>query len=349
MHRHGASDQDVTDPEERGEVIEAQAAAWVVRLEAGTLDETEQRAFDAWLRKSEAHAAAFAFARRTWTDLGRSRAARRRATKASQQPLAHRAAQPVLLHPRPSSRRWFGRSLAALLVLAAGLGAFHAGDPVTALRADYRTAPGETETVTLPDGSTVQLNSDSAIALRFDSNRRQVELLTGEAAFTVAKVEDSNRRPFVVQTAGGEARALGTRFLVHRQDGAVDVTVLQHRVKVSLEGDSTGARDTVVLRANQAVRYRRGSGLGPVRSIDAERAAAWLRGRLVFDRVPLAEAVAELNRYRPGRIVILDSELARRQVSGVFRVNDLDTAVGLIATELGARTATVPPLVTVLY
>jgi transmembrane sensor len=335
----GGMGQDARDPKEGEKAIEAEAAAWVVRLEAGPLDEAERQAFEAWLVQSETHAVAFAFARETWADLGRLRRA------AWRQPNPYQAAQSHLPDNRPVSRRWMWQSLAASLVLAAGLGAFYAGD----MRADHRTAPGETRVVALPDGSTAQLNTDTAIALRFDQERREVELLAGEAAFTVARVADAEQRPFVVRAADGRVRALGTRFVVYRRDAVVDVTVLEHRVEIALDGASTAKSNIVVLEAAQAVRYDGASGLGQVRQVDPESAAAWLRGRLVFNQVPLTYAVAELSRYRHGEIIIMNSDLAQRRVSGVFRLDDLDRALGLIAAELDARAVTVPPFITALY
>lgn len=320
----------VSDPTERERAVEAEAARWAVRLEAGPLGEQEQQDLEAWLRRDEAHAAALAFARETWAELGRLRAPDRPTAR----PRLHRYAL---------GRRRVWQSLAALLLLTAGIGSFYAEDAATMLRADHRTAPGETRTVALPDGSSVRLNTHSAIAVRFDEERREVELLAGEAAFTVAAAADAGGRPFVVRAAGGRTRALGTRFVVHRQAAAVDVSVLEHSVEV------TAKAKAVVVAAAQAVRYDRELGIGPVRRIDPANAVSWLHGRLIFDRVPLAEAVAELGRYRRERIVIMNPDLAVRRVSGVFRLDDLDGAVEIIAAELGARTATVPPLITVLY
>jgi transmembrane sensor len=326
--------------------IEAEAAAWVVRLDAGPLDPTEQRAFEAWLETSERHAAAFAFARTTWAQLGDPHTARRHA--GTLLPLAMRPRQRLPATPHPVSRRWVWRSLAASVVLTAGFGAYRAADPLVMLRADYRTAPGEMRRVTLPDGSSVQLNTDSAIAVHYGASRREVELLSGEAGFTVAKAADGDGRAFVVQAADGEVTALGTRFVVRRLDARVDVTVVEHRVEVSLRDAATGSRQTAVLKAAQAVGYSEGGRLGEIRRVDPERELAWLRGRLLFDRVPLAQVVAELNRYRRGRIVVINPALAERQVSGVFRLDDLPAAIDVIAAELGAHVVEAP-FITTLY
>jgi len=345
---HGGSGRDMRDFTKCEQTVEAEAAAWVVRLDAGPLDPAVQQAFEAWLEKSETHSAAFALARTTWAELEGLRGAPRGAVTTLLQTAEQRQSVPAPLPRRPVSRRWVWHSLAASVLLAVGLGAYQGADPLIALRADYWTAPGATRTIMLPDGSTVQLNTDSAIALRYGADRRGIELLEGEASFSVAKVANGDRRPFVVSAAGGTIRALGTRFVVHRQDVAVDVTVLDHRVEVSASEGAVIIRPGIILHPAQAVRYDSQSGLGEVRRIDPERATAWLQDRLVFDKMPLAQAVAELNRYRRGRIVIMAPALARRRVSGVFRLDDLHGAIDIIATELGARVVTAP-FITALY
>lgn len=341
-----ADENGVNEPEDR-QAIEAEAAEWAVRLEARPLDADERRALKAWRDRSEAHEMAFRYARQTWGELAEFGTAlprgRAEGHAGARRQYADRVA-PVA--GRSISRRWLWHGIAASVLLAAGVGVFRAGDLVTTFRADQRTAPGEIRTVLLPDGSRAELNTRTAIAVDFHRGRREIRLLEGEAVFAVAVAPKAG--PFVVLAAGGEARALGTRFLVSENDGAAEVTVLEHQVAVT--PPDTGAQiEPLVLKAGQTVAYSRANGPHVVRTIDLTRVATWRRGILVFDRVPLTEAVAELNRYRRGRIMILDSDLATRHVSGVFRIEDVDSAVDVIAGELGARTLALPPFVTALY
>lgn len=329
--------------DEEQQKIEAKAAEWVVRLEAGPLDDAERRELDAWRRRSPAHDRAFNHARRTWAELG--------ALEPQAGPIATRAAArgPTDGRRDGGSRgrpgRRLGLGLAASILLAAALGAVHALDPVATLRADHTTRVGEVREITLPDGSTAQLDTDTALAIDFAGPERSVTVLDGAAAFTVASQGDAG--PFVVRAAGGSARALGTEFVVRAAGDRARVKVLADRVRVTA-GQAPDAQSKV-LSTGQTVDYGGDDGrIGAVRTIDPGRTATWRTGRLVFDDVPLATAVAEINRYRRGRVVVLDSDLAKRRVSGVFRIADLDGVPQRIAGELGARTTSVPFL-TVLH
>ncbi len=320
--------------------IEAIAAAWVVRLGGSTLPGEDRRALEGWLAESPAHAAAFDQARAVWTELGM--------LKASPGALLWDAAAVAV--PRRRVKTGLARAAAAAVLLAVfgGAAAFWTGDPLLALTADDRTAPGEIRSVTLADGSTVELGADSALRVRFTAQERRVELLAGEAYFTVAPMQGAETRPFVVAAMNGTARALGTQFMVERGGGQAQVTVAEHQVQVSAQAADEAQR-SVVLSPGQTVRYDPAGGIGTVSRVDLGQATAWRQGRLVFDKVPLAAVVAELNRYRRGRIVLAATGLADRRVSGVFETSDLSGALSAITRELGVRSVALPPFVTVLY
>lgn len=323
--------------------IDTAAANWVVRLGGDPLSAAERRALDAWLAQDPSHAAAFDEARAAWSKMG----ALRDADGAFDGAAETGATIGPSVRPRP--RHWRrAAAVAACLLILVGAAGFWVGDPRIALTADHRTAPGAQERVVLPDDSMVELGPDSAIAIRFDDGERRVELLSGLAYFTAAPMTDGERRPFVVTAADGSARALGTRFMVKRVDAGADVTVIEHEVEVAATIMTGRAEERVVVPPGEAVRYD-ADGLGPVRPANVDRATAWRRGRLIVDHQPLAAVVADLNRYRRGRIVIVDPALAAREVSGVFDMTDPETALAIIARDLRIRSASVPPLVTLLY
>lgn len=304
------------------------AAGWLIRLSDGDLAPDERARFEAWLHADPAHADALHRAKYTWGDM------------------AHVDENRIERAARRPSRRRMWRALAASVALVFALGAWHITDPLTAITADHRTGFGEVRQEILADGSTVYLNTTSAIVVDFDADARRVTLLKGEASFDVVPLTDTEHRPFVVAALGGTARALGTRYTVRVDDERVRVAVEEHRVAVA---PPSGLDKGTELDEGESVYYTARGKLGAVTRFDAAHAAAWRRGRLVFDRQPLEHVVAELNRYRAGRIVIADGALAAHRVSGVFHLDDLSRAVDVIADELGARAVSVPPLVTVIF
>lgn len=330
----------VTERIDRDEEIEEAAALWVAWLGEGPLNAGAQAELERWLAEDPRHRAAFVEAQAAWqvmTEVARAPGSLRDGSpRAAARPAAGRV-----------GRRW--RALAALaaslLVLIGGTILWSA-DPLLALAADYRTAPGEQRQLTLSDGSIVDLGPASAIAVRFDDRERRIELLGGVAYVVAAPRQGDEQRPFLVEAGAGSARALGTQFAVRRGSRSVEVVVVEHNVAVAVDG-RTGKAAEVVLSPGQSVRYSE-AGLGSVQTANLDHVLAWRRNWLVFDRVPLAQVVEELNRYRGGRIVIGDSALSRRQVSGVFDMADRESALATIARELGARTVSAP-LVTLLY
>lgn len=359
--RRNEADQDILEedrrteldhdvPEDRRNEMEAVAAQWVSRLSGDPLRPDERRDLDRWLAEHPDHQAAFDYARTTWADLGMLRSAPGSlADDVVPAPTHGHAPAPYMTtRRRPHARRTWMGALAACLVLAVGLGAFWFGDPVTLLRADYRTAPAETRSIVLPDGSTVDLGPASAMALRFDDRERRIELLSGTLYIAAAPMAQAESRPVVVAAADGAAKALGTQFMVDKRHDAVQVTVVEHHVEVT-PAAASGPSGGVVLRPGQSVRYHGRTGLGPVQSVALDTITAWRRGRLIFDRVPLGMVVAELNRYRRGHIVIADPALAERRVSGMFETTKLEEALDSIVQELGSRKVAVPPFMTLLF
>jgi transmembrane sensor len=220
----------------------------------------------------------------------------------------------------PRRRRWPAVALAACLALA-----FLAGpEAVLRLRADALTGVGERRVVTLPDGSVAMLNTDSAIAVQ----GRTVRLLRGEAAFTVAP---DPAHPFTVLSGRGGTTALGTRFIVRQDGDGAGVTVIEHAVRIAEPGH------VQVLHEGETLHYDR-EGMTAPRKVEIDEADAWMRGRLRVVNVPLGTVVAELNRYHRGYIGVSDPDLARRPVSGVFRVDDPVGAVDVIQRTLGLAT-----------
>ena len=188
-------------------------------------------------------------------------------------------------------------------------------DPLRTLgQADFVTGVGQRASADLPDGSTIALDTDSAIDVAFEDDRRWVRLVRGQAYFDVAP--DAGR-PFSVETRGRIVTAIGTRFSVRSDPSEVRVVLVHGKVVIRAPGNGE-ARFT--LRPGQEYRNRGGSeSVSPATPGEIE---AWRTGYLLFDEDRLVDAVAEVNRYSKDRLVIRDPKIADLRITGRFRTGD---------------------------
>lgn len=290
-----------------------EASEWFVELNDGEIDARTRKRFGQWLCRSPEHVHAYLNVSAVWADAGVLK--RTRASRSDLQQAVAR--EPVVLRipkldvaPARSARGRRRRSvaiaasIAGLTVGAAVLGWLQTGAGSTSYTADV----GERRSITLADGSIVDLNSRTSIRVRYSEDGRSVELITGQALFHVAK---DATRPFVVSSGGTKVRAVGTAFDVYQRGDDTIVTVVEGRVDVS-EGVTTqrakaGER---VVSANDLVAR-------PERA-DVPAATAWTQRRVVFDSTPLGEVIEELNRYRVRPLVLSDEQLRPFHISGEF-------------------------------
>jgi transmembrane sensor len=289
---------------------EQAALAWLSLLhdQPGSAD---QATFSQWLQADPAHAEAYAQAQVLW-ELSEVPAR----TLANEDALALQGYLNAMDRTRPSSvRRWSGMlAMAACLLLMVSLGAgWQPMRWVDDLGADYVSAPGQIRTVTLADQSQVTLDTDSAIAVDFSHGERHVQLRRGAGFFSVTHTGE----PFVVDAEQGQARVLGTQFEVRLQPLGAQVTVLSGRVGVTADKHA----EQQILTAGQQVAYGKGTAQ-KLHAVDSEAQLAWRQGWLNYYKATLAEVVEDMRRYYPGRIVLLDDELAKRRVSGSFPSKD---------------------------
>ena len=229
--------------------------------------------------------------------------------------------------------------IAALLVPAwIGLQAY----PPAYWMADVRSAAGQWENRTLEDGSRITLSSNGAVNLRFDASRRTLELVRGEILVDVAH---DQARPFLVETAHGSMRALGTRFVVGRDEESSVLTMLESRVAVRTASQLADENsESTVVHAGQRVRIMP-DGLGPIASIDARSVAdAWKFHQLVVQDRPMPEVLDALDRHRPGYIRYDRARIENIQVSAVLPLDDTDRALQLLVASFPAmRVRTLTP------
>ena len=287
-------------------------------------DSGDQATFSRWLHADPAHAEAYAQAQVVWelSEVAGN-------TLANEEALVmQRYLSQMNVSRRHRLARWSsGLAVAAGLLLM--VGGFAGWQPVRWLNdlgADYISAPGQVRTLTLADQSEVTLGADSAIAVNFSGNERHVELRRGVAFFHVTHTG----QPFVVDADGGEARVLGTEFEVRLQSGGAQVTVLSGRVGVKADKQAPQQ----ILTADQQVAYAAGTA-DTVHRVDSLAQLGWRTGWLTYYKTPLADVVADLKRYYPGQIVLLNAQLGERRISGSFPSQDPQTVINSLQGVLG--------------
>jgi transmembrane sensor len=324
------------------ELIAEEAADWLVRLTAHDVSAQEQHEFVAWLKRSPVHLSAYLGIERTWANLGHVDAARHIDVRALlSQPdtnivqLGSSPQRPVLV--RATSGRLLATLAACLLVACAGLAWFQ-----LQFANRYTTGVGEQRTMRLSDGSTVVLNTDTAVRVAFTDSVREVQLLRGEALFNVAK---NRARPFRVRSDEVIAQAVGTSFVVRRKSDETVVTVIEGEVAVIDSAQVEVAAPLVVPELAVHVTAGTRADVGESKNIrtaiidNPAAVTAWRSGRLIFDGEPLGEVIAEFNRYNDVQLVLESSQLSAEPVSGVF---DADQPLAL--AHFLERTGAIEPI-----
>ncbi len=296
--------------------IDDAAAEWAARADRGALDPGEAKALEDWLAADPRHLGAYARAAAVLSHFDKARALG---------PDFDAAAAEA---PRFTRR-------AAIPAMAAGL-AVTAGAGLVAYSLIFRrysTKRGEMRRVSLPDGSTVTLNTASEVVVDYTGDKRSVRLAKGEALFDVSP----GASPFVVEAAGLRLRAEKASFNVRRREGRrVEVLVCTGSVEMA-----NGERIAHLPQTTLA--YARPQAPASVRQVDGDdvsRKLAWREGMIAFHGETLGEAAAEFARYSDERIVIDDPEVARRTVVGLFVASDPEGFARAVATSFGLEAQT---------
>jgi transmembrane sensor len=306
MSDHGLNER--TSNGHRPEAID-EASAWLALLRGPRRSSRLERGFRRWLAARPEHQAAFEAVTSMWEASGELHL--RRLTPVSGQRAGFRAGFTVAAAACAS--------IVALLVVGVIL-YFHNAGVVTAL--------GEQRALTLEDGSRVFLNTDTRLLVRYDEQRRTIDLRRGEALFEVTK---DARRPFVVAAGDREVMAVGTSFVVRRDPEQVVVTLMEGKVTVTEKSQASVASDA-------------SPGRGSIHTLDPgerltlslqrppqldrpplETVTAWRRGRLEFDDIALADAVAEMNRYSRIKLRVSRPDAAAILIKGAFRAGDAES------------------------
>jgi transmembrane sensor len=339
-------------------LIAQQAADWFV-ANRKELPAREREDFTAWLQTSPMHVEEYLALAALARDLREACAEpqisvdelvanARAAEDARIQPLWPRiteATRDTLL------RRWrrAAVTVAALIVLSLGLmlwwnvrPAPHVPTPDAVATLHFETRHGEQQTRRLPDDSIVHLNTDSTVTISYSQSERIVMLTSGEADFEVIH---ETKRPFRVFAGSAEAVDIGTQFDVRLEHDATVVTVLEGRVAVGPSSMLHGSADSgqpalakfVELGADQQIIVTQGALPAAPVTVDAHRAASWLRRQITFDHEPLSRVATEFNRYGAKPIEIDTPALRDLQISGVFAIDDPDAFVAFLRSLEGVH------------
>lgn len=339
--------------------VDKEALDWFVRRGDG-LNESEEAAFQAWLRADPAHARAYANWRQEWSELDALPAdaidaMRRNLARdlAAESPSRSNEAVPNALPGRasfiPAQPRFASRFLAPqrvlagaclTLLLAAGITWTYWRQPV--FSASYVTARGETVEVALPDGSRLQLDTASRADVVLSRGRREVHLPEGQARFEVSGNPD---RPFSVLAGPLRVTVVGTRFAVRFTPGVpehdgVHIAVEEGRVRVAPERWFGIGSQTLELTAGQAVTSNADGRIDAIAAVTPSEVAPWSRNRISFDNVTLQAALAELERYGDTGLVVRDPSVAALRLTGTFDPRRPENFARLLPQALPVKLAT---------
>ncbi|MDD5411689.1 MAG: FecR family protein [Methylobacter sp.] len=297
------------------ELLQTQAVDWLLRIRSENCTETERYAFNIWLEESVSHRQAYETVLAQWEWMEPFKAMNFPARDAA---LRYRGKSPCHLFTF-----CLYKGAAASLLLVLGLATFSPngwlGFPQT-----YVAEKGDRQTVTLVDGSSIELNTESEVRVHFNRWHRNVDIIKGEVFFTV--VHDAER-PFEVRAGNGRIRDIGTAFEVYIKPEQVIVAVQEGIVEVQ-------ALKKRELTAGQQLAYNDSGEFQALQGQDVAGLTAWRQGNLVFRNRPLDDVLAEVGRYHDSRIRLQNESLGKLRVSGTFHTVELNDTLNAIATIL---------------
>jgi len=299
--------------------IEAEAAAFLERRIAGEAGEEERAALDAWLGQSWAHRSTYLRLDAAWRRTGRLAALRRPTPDIADVPRERRV------------RAMAAKLAAALAAIAViGYGAFaYVSRPEDRV---YATPVGGHEMIAFADGSHIELSTDTVLRTRMTTRERKVWLEKGEAYF---QVRHDASHPFMVIAGNHRVVDLGTKFLVRRDPGRLEVALVEGRVRFEAQHSPS---QSALLRPGDVVTAT-ASTMFVTRETKASlaRELAWRHETLVFDNMTLADAAAEFNRYNQRKLIIADPAVAEITIVGKFRTRDVEPFARVIRNVLGLK------------
>ncbi len=300
-----------------------EAAQWFVRLQDAELSAAERQQFDVWLNEHPRHQYEFDVLQGLWsaTDL----LPKVRLQTLCEAPVEHPKRRAVLRYAVAAS----------VVAVAVGVGLFSGLGQPKSYSAEFSTRLGEHRQVALPDGSVMDLNSRSVVAVHYEKGRRGVELKQGEAMFSV---EHDASRPFVVAAGAGQVTVTGTRFDVRRDADQTRVAVEAGTVKVQ----GRLLDQTVMLTAGRGTHVDTRGQVAAAYAVNAEELTAWRTGKLVFNNATLGDVAREVSRYREQPLRVSTTAVGNLRLTSVFKSNDTDALLKALPHILPVALRTLP-------
>lgn len=318
---------DIADSADCPTVIEREGSAWVELIVSGNATRADLSALAQWRAQSKDHDQAFATAVKVHKLVG------------LHQKTEKDSFVPTFLE-RVSTRRSAMMGLAAI-----GFGSYAAVRPpfdlwpsYAELASDYRTTAGERRNIAVVPGISVQMNTRSSVSLPSGSANPKIVLVDGEIAVSTQKMYSG---PLTVQMGSNRVLAGMGGFDVRYDASGTCVTCLTGQIEIE------GADGRFSLVSRQQVRTAEGGFTRP-KVVDLHVVTAWQRGLLIFHDASLATVVTEINRYRPGRVVIANASLAQNRFSGEFSISRLEDALRQIEMVAKASAVQLPGGIVVL-
>jgi transmembrane sensor len=328
-----------------------EASNWFVDFRAGDIDARARQAFHEWLRRSPDHIQAYLDIAATYAELPAPTTngeldvqalidKARASPDLNVVPLEMRSSRASLEQrhgPRPIGKRVLAIA-ASVMLTALALGSW-----LYIERDTYSTGVGEQRSLTLDDGSTVELNSRSRIRVRYTDDERRIDLIEGQALFQVAK---NKHRPFIVDVDNTQVRAVGTQFDVYRKPSGTVVTVVEGRVAVlsatpdviapaakALEATGTPA---IFLAAGEQLTLRQKAVTRP-QAVNTTTTTAWTQRQLIFENASLHEVAEEFNRYSARPIVIEGQDFDTFHISGTYSSTSSESLLRFLRIQPGIK------------
>ncbi|AVB14488.1 MULTISPECIES: FecR family protein [Pseudomonas syringae group] len=292
------------------------AAHWCMRLHAEDCTAAERKAFEQWLKAHPLHAVEYEAMREVWDITGQIEPL----NPAPALPIqATQSNQPVLRRKRRVAPLAAAAAVIALAVPVTGYVGWNQGwlpDTYESYNADTAT-----RLVVLADGSRAELNLGTELTYANYKDRGSVTLKKGEAFF---EVSHDNTHPFVVDAGKGSIKVTGTRFNVWMYQDQVRVTLVEGSVQVS--SDRAHPSSSHHLDPGMQASYKAGDDAPLISQTDTKDSSlAWRNGKLIFNDLPLSQALPLINRYLQTPILLADTATGAMRLGGSFNTRDLSS------------------------